>query len=97
MILENLMKKIFFVCVDALAGLFSCHRVGLDEQLRTIYSAVLGTGVAHGYYGVAYPAGECVDVLCPVSCTPRRVSQREKGSSCRKWTRFSRRKTLQRF
>lgn len=80
---EKIKIKIIFR-VDVLAGLSGCHRVGLDKQLRTIYNVVLGMGVAHGYYGVAYPAGECVDVLCSVSCTARRVSCREKGSSCRK-------------
>lgn len=59
-----------------MAGLFGCHRVGLDKQLRTIYNVVLSMGVAHGYYGVAYPAGECVDVLCSVSCTARRVEKK---------------------
>lgn len=46
-------------------------------------------GVARGYYGAAYPAGECVGVLCPVGCTARRVSRGEKGGLYRKWMGFS--------
>lgn len=91
--LWKIKNKLFVVCVGVWAGSFSCHHVGLDEQLRTIYTAVPSMGVARGYYGAAYPAGECVDVLCPVSCMARRVSRREKGGLCRKWTRFSRCKT----
>lgn len=75
----------------------SCHCESLDDQLRAIYSAALGMGVARGYYGAAYPAGECVDVLCPAGCTARRASRKEKGGSCRKWPGFSRKNTSRRF
>lgn len=75
----------------------SCHCESLDDQLRAIYSAALGMGVARGYYGAAYPAGECVDVLCPAGCTARRASRGEKGGSCRKWPGFLRKNTSWRF
>lgn len=75
----------------------SCHCESLDDQLRAIYSAALGMGVARGYYGAAYPAGECVDVLCPAGCTARRASRGEKGGPCRKWPGFSRKNNLLTF
>lgn len=84
-------KNLFTVNVDISAGFLSVK--SLDDQLRAIYSAALGMGVARGYYGAAYPAGECVDVLCPAGCTARRVSRGEKGGSCRKWPGFSRKNT----